>query len=672
MRLTITALCTCAMALQLAHPVAAQRTRAGIPVPDKKQPAAPEQTRKPAHETRAAAADEWTGLTQEVMRLCQVHRWHEAIPVAQQSVQVAKRDFGPDHLHTARSLNNVGYLNTIIGKMAGALPYLKQADAIMQGLSEPDHHEHAILLDNLSRAYIGVRQASMGQQTADRVIEIRTKARGTPYPDWNVIPDITLDTRMLGEVEAMPFTRVLRSEIKMFGPNSEGAANRIHKQGEVMLRWPMYAYAELLFKRALEIRTKVHGPNNPLVANTTWRLASIYDAQGQFEEPERLYKRAIESLSASKGPNAPMVAVYRNSLARLYKTHGRQASANEETLKVGEVMDKRLGRETPDDRKENLKIRRPPQPERADEIQVRNLLVEAKYAKGRGNIPKAEPLYRNGLARQEQLLGPDHVDVGVTHEEMGEMFTKAQRYDEALHHLKKALKIREKHYGPDHDFTMTNLILIAEVYHRQGNDDAYWPVRKRLTAGGVSTISFTSPKGRTLRERGKWWPNVDQASNWYRNWGEYAVHYANKEYNNAVGIARGQVYIAKNNLGAQHKDVALAQERLAECLHLQDAPVQAEKHYQEAIKIRRQAQGANHPAVGKTETGLAELYLAEKKLDAATKWFESAASVLERSQPEHREDLLRAYRGLLQCYTAAGRTADANKVMARMGALGAG
>src|SRR6266436_313591 len=92
----------------------------------------------PAQEAR------WNELKVQVAQLYQQGKFAEAIPPAQELLQVAEAAFGPEHPNVAESLNNLAELNRRQGRYADAEPLYKRALAIYEKALGPDHPDVAL------------------------------------------------------------------------------------------------------------------------------------------------------------------------------------------------------------------------------------------------------------------------------------------------------------------------------------------------------------------------------------------------------------------------------------------------------------------------------------------------------------------------------------------------
>src|SRR6202043_1736693 len=95
-------------------------------------------------------------LNRQVVSLYRAGKYQEAIPIAQQVLEIREKINGPDHPYTATSLNNLAELYRAMGDYAKAEPLFQQALQIYQKALGPEHPDVATILNNLATFYQGM------------------------------------------------------------------------------------------------------------------------------------------------------------------------------------------------------------------------------------------------------------------------------------------------------------------------------------------------------------------------------------------------------------------------------------------------------------------------------------------------------------------------------------
>jgi tetratricopeptide (TPR) repeat protein len=85
-----------------------------------------------------------------------------------------------------------------------------------------------------------------------------------------------------------------------------------------------------------------------------------------------------------------------------------------------------------------------------------------------GQYNEAVELYKKALDIRERVLGKDHQDTATTYNNIASVYDNQGKYEQALELCKKALDIRERGLGKNHPGTAATYNNIALVYSNQG------------------------------------------------------------------------------------------------------------------------------------------------------------------------------------------------------------
>jgi hypothetical protein len=101
---------------------------------------------------------------------------------------------------------------------------------------------------------------------------------------------------------------------------------------------------------------------------------------------------------------------------------------------------------------------------------------------------EAEPLAKRVLTIREKALGPDHVDVASSLNNLALLHDDQRQYDQAESLYKQAQAISQKAFGPDHPAVARRLHNLAFVYRSLNNvdrDEAYRQIQDTVSMGVV-------------------------------------------------------------------------------------------------------------------------------------------------------------------------------------------
>src|SRR5262249_4464695 len=94
-----------------------------------------------------------SSLNKQVTELYQARKFNEAIPIAQEAVQLSQKAIGPDPPDAALALTNRPRLYHSLGNYAKAEPLFQRALKIYEKVLGPDHPDTATALNNLGEVY---------------------------------------------------------------------------------------------------------------------------------------------------------------------------------------------------------------------------------------------------------------------------------------------------------------------------------------------------------------------------------------------------------------------------------------------------------------------------------------------------------------------------------------
>lgn len=97
-----------------------------------------------------------------------------------------------------------------------------------------------------------------------------------------------------------------------------------------------------------------------------------------------------------------------------------------------------------------------------------------------GDAATAGKYYEEALIFTEQKLGSDHAYIADTLINRARLKFSEQHYGETLTDLQRALKLREKHFGPDSGETAQVLAILAGLYQRMGLAEEAQQIQSRL------------------------------------------------------------------------------------------------------------------------------------------------------------------------------------------------
>jgi tetratricopeptide (TPR) repeat protein len=126
-------------------------------------------------------------LNKQVIELYQAGKFSEAIPIAQEFLELCEKAVGPNHPGTAYALNNLATLYYSMGDYAKAEPLAQRALQINEKALGPDHPGTAHALNNLAALYDHMGNYAKAEPLCQRALKIEEKALGPDHPDLALI-----------------------------------------------------------------------------------------------------------------------------------------------------------------------------------------------------------------------------------------------------------------------------------------------------------------------------------------------------------------------------------------------------------------------------------------------------------------------------------------------------
>lgn len=276
-----------------------------------------------------------------------------------------------------------------------------------------------------------------------------------------------------------------------------------------------------------------------------------------------------------------------------------------------------------------------------------DLVVEARWKSGLSNDPESEPFAQRAVRIKERHLGPEHPDVAVSLNNLAIVLEESGRYEAARPVYERALAVRRRAFGPDDPEVAATLNEFGTFLMNTADYDSARVLLEcaleiRAAALGPDHLDVA----RTLNPLAiVAWKTDDFAA-------------AKRCYARALAIR-------EKALGPDHPEVAGAVNNLATLLLDTGEYVEAKALFERALAIRTAAYGERHRYVGSTLTNLANLYTRMEDSAQAREHYEQALDVFEATvgtqHPMYAACLFSYGSGLLESGDAAG----AHKVLSR-------
>ena len=253
-----------------------------------------------------------------------------------------------------------------------------------------------------------------------------------------------------------------------------------------------------------------------------------------------------------------------------------------------------------------------------------------------GDLEKTKEYHQLALEIRKEQLGPDHVDVAESYNNLGTVYTDTGDLEKAMEYHQLALKILKEQLGPNHGDVATPYNNLASVYWKTGD------LEKAMEYHQLALKIQKEQLG----------PNHVGVATSYNNLG--LVYWSTNDLEKAMEYHQLALKILKEQLGPNHVDVATSYNNLASVYCKTGDLEKAMEYHQLALKIQKEQLGPNHVDVAASYNNLASVYWKTGDLEKAMEYHQLALEIRkEQLGPDH-VDVAASYNNLGTVYTDMG------------------
>ncbi len=229
-----------------------------------------------------------------------------------------------------------------------------------------------------------------------------------------------------------------------------------------------------------------------------------------------------------------------------------------------------------------------------------------------GLLDQAEPLIEAALAMRQELLEPDHPEIGDSLQSQAELLSWRGRIEPAEPLFRQAVTIRRRALGAGHPDVAVSLKSLAVNLSWQDKNGAAEPYYREALAIQRRALGERHPEvAETMADLGGVVQNLDRIDE-------------------AEALQRESLAIRRQALGADHPDVGTSMLYLADTLKSRGDFDEAERLYRGSQTIHRRALGEGHPRLIVSFNNLADLLLTRGRPAEAQKLFREALAITRR------------------------------------------
>ncbi|KAL3802750.1 hypothetical protein ACHAWO_010098 [Cyclotella atomus] len=225
---------------------------------------------------------------------------------------------------------------------------------------------------------------------------------------------------------------------------------------------------------------------------------------------------------------------------------------------------------------------------------------------------KAMELFQEALALRKQCLGPDHVDVATTLNNIGRIHVQGDQFDQALVYYQDALRIRRISLGANSlDYAATAFNAGQSLHQKGEMNEAIELYHEFLR---VATMKF----GKSHRDVAVVLSGIAQ------------IHQEQKNYDKALELYEESLTAGKAALGENHSEIAMLLNRMGNFHFERERLADALKCYRRGLRIEKKVLPPDHPNIIVTYSNLGEIHRQRNEWDEAATMYSEALEILKK------------------------------------------
>jgi tetratricopeptide (TPR) repeat protein len=514
-------------------------------------------------------------LNQQFVELYRAGRFQQAMGVATQASDLARKLWGESNPNYASTLNNLAENWRALGNWGAAEElHLKALQIQKRALGEM-HPDVSNSLNGLGSLYENLGRTDQAEQMFRQALEIRRQTLGEKDPRFATsLSNLAGLYHRLGRfAEAEPLLRqVVQIDQQTYGEDHPEFATDLSNLGSLYRDLGQYPQAETLFFKALQIRLKTLGEVHPAVAATLMSITGLYCSMARFKEALKPAQMALNINRQTLGDTHPQTASSMTALGKVYRFNGDFPAAEPLYLKTLELARRDSREWNPD-------------------------LVDALNECGElyrlwGRFESAEPFYLEALELYRKAHRELELGCGAVSNNLALVYKALGRYKDAERLAKKSLEIARTRLRQGHPTIAIALDSLASLYLETGNYEASEPL-------------YLEALEITRKSLGEHNPHFAEALNslaeQYRFMGRYSA---------AEPLYRRALEVTEATLGKTHPNYAKALNNLGLVYTEMQNEVAAEPLLRESLEITRARLGESHPSFAAALTSLGSIYRA--------------------------------------------------------------
>jgi tetratricopeptide (TPR) repeat protein len=284
----------------------------------------------------------------------------------------------------------------------------------------------------------------------------------------------------------------------------------------------------------------------------------------------------------------------------------------------------------------------------------KQLLVEAAIRQTIANTYKdlglyadAQPHLERAVELRTKVQGQEHQDTLTATSDLADLYLDQGKFAAALALDTRVLQSRRRILGLEHPATLMSLGSVATVYEKQGQ----WSQAEVIQSQALEI---------SRRVLGEEHSDTLQAM-----LGLAIIHIRENQVPKAEVLDAKALEILTRVRGGEHPETLTAMNNLAQVYYLEGKYSQAERLQSQTLEIRRRVLGEEHPDTLESMNNLAVIYKAEGKYAETEALHSRSWEIKRRVLGDEHPDTLISMNNLAVTYEAEGKYAEAEVTLAK-------
>jgi serine/threonine protein kinase/Tfp pilus assembly protein PilF len=460
---------------------------------------------------------------------------------------------------------------------------------------------------------------------ADRLTQLKTLAGVYASADASVLERAAQSAQSLPGLELCADAAALRAPIAP--PRDTQTRQRVEDVRQRLARASALElaarYDEAIALTKAAITDAAALDYAPVQAEAQLRLGTLLGEKGEFAESARVLHDAL--VSALEGRHDEAAARAAINLITAVGSNQAHYEEGDRWAKVAQALTHRFRNN--------------------DELLGTFFTRRANLRKEEGKYKDAVSDAKRALELKLKALGPDHDSVAETYHLLGNIYLQTAQYAEAIDSYQRSVVIRERTLGPDHPKLVAAITSIAAVYGESGEHERSIAEHRRAIAL-LERVHPDHPYLATVRNNlGAEFLGVERGQEAFEQF-----KLALDDFRKRVGPGT-QTVMALDNLG----NAKLQMKEPVEALH----------YYQLALDECDRVLGGVHSFCGEILGGMGDAYLQQGKENEALSYFQRSVSVGEKALGPNHPQVAESWLGIGRLLLRRHRLAEAKAPLER-------